>query len=93
MENALRLLFRPGDTFEVRALGATVPGWRTPHTEAGYFNYDSIEDVPEAISALALYTGVYATINPVAPALLARANKRLTAAQRGATTSDSDILR
>ena len=93
MENALRLLFRPGDTFEVRALGATVPGWRTPHTEAGYFNYDSIEDVPEAISALAMYSGVYATINPVAPALLARANKRLTAAQRGAATSDGDILR
>lgn len=88
----LRTLFSPGDVFEVRVLGASCPGWRTPHTEAGYFDYDHIDEVQPALDALASYAGVYATINPVNPALLARASNRLIGAQRNATTGDSDVL-
>lgn len=81
------------DVFEVRVLGTTVPGWRNPHTEAGYFDYEHIDQVPAAIEALASYAGVYVTLNPVNPALLARTCNRLAGAQRAQTTSDTDILR
>lgn len=88
----LQTLFEPGDVFEIRILGATAPGWRTPHTDAGYFDYEHINDIPQHIAELASYNGVYLTLNPVNPALLARANNRIVTAQRNATTSDGDIL-
>lgn len=92
MSDFLQTLFHPGDAFEVRVLSATSVGWRTPHTVAGYFDYDHVADARVCIDALASYAGAYVTINPVNPALLSRAYNRLGAAQRDATTSDGDIL-
>ena len=67
LERFLRVLWRPGDVREVR-----VPMGRT--TDAGYF------DDPDAIpAAVARYDGrenAYITLNPVTPALLARAANR-----------------
>ena len=70
---ALKLWFQPGDMFEVRVLDAISADWMRPHTESGYFDYEHIAEVANAIGKLRAYRGAYATVNPVKPELLARA--------------------
>jgi hypothetical protein len=89
--NALRLWFRPGDVFEVRALDAVSADYMRPHVESGYFDYAHIEDVPKALARLRACRGVYVTLNPVNPALLARAKNRIRSVGREPTTTDADI--
>lgn len=90
---ALRTLFEPGDVFEIRILDAVLPNSNWPHIESGYFDYDHIETVPNALANFKTYGGVYVTLNPVNPDLLARANNRFRKARSRETTSDQDILR
>ena len=85
---ALRILFKRGDVVELRI----------PKSErgaaSGYFN-----DLQALAKQAAVYDGhaqgIYITLNPVNPALLARANNRIRTA-RGreslTSTSDADIL-
>ena len=89
---ALSLWFRPGDVFEVRVLDASTGEYLRPHIESGYFDYEHIPQVPEALARLRSYRGVYVTINPVNPALLARAVNRIRPVNREPTTSDADII-
>lgn len=89
---ALRLWFRPGDVFEVRVLDASTGEYQRPHVESGYFDYDHIAAVPEALNRLRSYRGAYVTVNPVNPALLARAVNRIRPVNREPTTSDADIV-
>lgn len=89
---ALSLWFRPGDVFEVRVLDASTGEYQRPHIESGYFDYEHIPQVPEALARLRSYRGVYVTINPVNPALLARAVNRIRPVNREPTTSDADII-
>jgi len=86
------MLFRAGDVFEIRVLGATRKGYHIPHPESGYFEYAEIDSAASAIMELASYTGVYVTMNPVNPALLARAKNRLKPGQKRESTSDTDIV-
>lgn len=71
----MRLLHSPGDVFEIRVLG--VQG-NKKHTSSGMFN-----DVGKAATcATSLDTrqsprGVYVTVNPLKPAILARAANRI----------------
>jgi hypothetical protein len=92
----LELLFQPGDVFEVRAPGCREQrNTRYAFTCSGYFTFDSIEAAVREIVALdnsGTAPGVYLTINPVAPALLARAANRIKPRARE-TTQDKDILR
>jgi hypothetical protein len=79
------LLMAPGDVHELRLLNAGRAG-----TVSGYFNNR------EALTNAALsydgrVPGVYITLNPVIPALLARAANRLQPSAK-VTTSDDDIL-
>ena len=64
---ALALLHEPDSVFEIR-----IPKAGRAGTIAGYFN-----DVEKAAAAIARYDhkvpGIYVTLNPVNPALLARA--------------------
>lgn len=92
IQTALRLWFRPGDVFEIRVLDAVTAEYRSPHVESGYFDYEHIELVAEAVGALRSYRGAYATVNPVKPDLLARAVNRIRPAGRNPTTSDADIV-
>lgn len=82
----LDLLWLPGDVREVRIPKHNKFG----HTASGYFNS------PEALaSAAARWDGranLYITLNPVNPALLARAANRI-AEKAESTSSDTDILR
>lgn len=86
----LSLLARPGDVFELRGL-ARVNGQQ--HVTTGFF--DDIEQlVLTAADRSGRDDGVYLTINPVNPALLARAPKnKVRRAGSGDTTSDRDVAR
>ncbi|MEA4862239.1 MAG: hypothetical protein VB042_02910 [Victivallaceae bacterium] len=92
---ALRLIFQPGDVFEIRVLDAQTTAYSRPHTVSGYFDYDNIETAAELIEKTIRFArGIYYTPNPVHPALLARAANRLRdMGQRDPSTSDKDIPR
>ncbi len=84
-----RALVRPGEVHEAR-VPKTRGRWHG--TGSGYFN-----DEQAFLSALASVTGaeaeaVYLTLNPVNPALLARAAKRFRLNAKE-TTSDADIVK
>ena len=83
------LLARPGDVFELRGLAKNDRG--APYVTSGYF--DDIDAlVKAAVERSGKDTGVYVTLNPVNPALLARAPKnQLRRAGNGDTTSDRDV--
>lgn len=89
---ALRKFFQPGDVFEIRVLDAMTRAYYRPHIESGYFEYDHISEIPDALSHINQAKGVYVTINPVRKELLNRAVNRIRPAGREPTTSDSDIL-
>ena len=89
---ALHLWFSPGDVFEVRVLDAVTGGYRREHVESGYFDYEHISAVPDALNALMSYRGVYVTVNPVNPDLLARAVNRIRPAGKNPTTTDADLI-
>ena len=91
--HALRLWFQAGDVFEVRVLDAVSADYRREHIESGYFDYEHISAVPEALKRLLSFRGVYVTVNPANPDLLARAVNRLRPAGRNPTTADTDIVR
>jgi hypothetical protein len=80
-----RLLMAPGDVHEARILKAGRRG-----TISGYF--DDVESLATAVLALdGEVPGVYLTLNPCNPVLLARAANRLQERAQ-VTTSDADIL-
>ncbi len=82
---ALDLLLELGAVTELRALGTA------RRTVSGYFtNPDEMARAATAISGKA--EGVYFTLNPVNPALLARADNRVKPYAKH-TTNDADILR
>jgi len=88
----LRPLVEPGQVVELRALDAATPGHRSPHVVSGY--YDDLDALARDAAELdGCCRGIYVTLSPVAPALLARAANRTRAAGRDATTSDADIAR
>ncbi|MFI4911147.1 MAG: hypothetical protein ACIAQZ_05715, partial [Sedimentisphaeraceae bacterium JB056] len=89
---ALRTLFVSGDVFEIRVLDAVLPGSSWQHIQSGYFDYDHIELVPNLLNGFKTYGGVYVTVNPVNPDLLARANNRFKKAKSRETTGDKDII-
>src|SRR4051812_25196831 len=76
-----------GRVVEIRAVEATTRTDRYPKVHSGYFN-----DAGKAAAAVAHLTsaaGVYYTLNPVKPSLLARAVNRLKPVGKSApTTSD-----
>lgn len=92
---ALRILFNKGDVFEIRVLNAIAKGgYRYPHTEYGYFDYDHLNDVVRDLTRIESCSGVYVVMNPVLPELLSRRANRLDFCQKGtALTSDSEILK
>jgi hypothetical protein len=82
LEQFLDIIWEPGDVREVR-----IPGPRG--TDAGYF-----DDPVKLRAAVTRYDGrenLYVTINPVEPALLARAANRILPRVRS-TTADVDVV-
>ena len=82
---AVAVMFRPDDVVELR-----VPKAGRNRTISGYFNVAAT--LVEAIREMdGKGPGVYVTLNPVEPELLARANNRVRAFAE-TTTSDADIV-
>jgi len=92
----LGLLYRPGDVFEVRAPKCRQRAESAyTSTVSGYFAFEAIDRAVAAIAELdesALAPGVYVTLSPVRPDLLARAANRLRP-RAAETTADADVPR
>lgn len=92
---SLKAIFNPGEVFEVRVLGAQRyyrSNWKC--NESGYFDYEHIEDVPEALEHIKDCKGVYFTLNPVKESCLARCRYRIEKLEKGMpTTSDENIAK
>ena len=88
----LKILYEPECVFEIRTpKTADRAGATFFYTLSGYFN--DISAAASAISELDAQhrtPGIYCTLNPVDPALIARANNRIIRSQT--TTSDRDIV-
>lgn len=83
IRRAIEILFEAGNVVELRA-------FKDRRTISGYF--DDHEDLAEQAERLeGRGFAVYVTLNPVEPALLARAHNRVRHYPK-ATTSDTDIL-
>ena len=92
-------LFKANDGIvEVRALNCSARsrawhGWAAG-TVVGYFDDgDAFVDAVATLDATGQAAGIYVTLNPVHPDLLARACNRLIGAKRGETTADEHIVR
>ena len=85
IREALAVLVEPGSVFEVR-----VPRAGRAGTVSGYFS--GFDAATKAAAWSGKAAGVYFTINPVNPALLARAANRMQERAEH-TTADADIAR
>ena len=88
-----KIFFKPDEVIEIRALGlfgkGPWEGW-AKGTVSGYFDDPiKLEAAVKALDKLKRATGIYFTLNPVDPALLARANNRLVVPK--ATTTDEQV--
>jgi hypothetical protein len=74
----LRLLVRPGEVAELRALNVSTLDYRRPHTRSGFFDHDHLDDLArEAFGLTFDARGVYLTLNPLKPDVLARRFNRV----------------
>jgi hypothetical protein len=87
----LNLLAEPDQVIELRILGVQPGGQRFPYTLSGYFNdHKKLAEAASKSSA----RGMYITLNPLNPDLLARSVNRLRVAGKDCPlTTDADILR
>ena len=98
-EEVYSLFFKPGEVTEIRAFGLskTSKAWEGWAGGSGivYGYFDNPEFFAKAAAGLdnAKATGIYFTLNPTVPDLLARAANRLKAAgAKTVATADKDIL-
>jgi P4 family phage/plasmid primase-like protien len=93
INRALAVLVAPKQAFEIRILNPHRPGrnWQ-PAVTFGYFDDPAL--VVEALGALRLdgAKGIYITLNPIEPTLLARSHNRFSDAKNDSTTPDKYIL-
>jgi hypothetical protein len=88
----IRLLLAPGQVTELRALKVRRGSGR-PHTEAGFFDAEHITEMAEkALEVTRHAQGVYFTLNPLKPDLLARRANRIDWAEEGELAKDTDVL-
>lgn len=85
----LRALHEPGEVFELRLFNVPKKNGYVVKTVSGYF--DNVEEAAKAVLPLSGKAAIYATANPVNPALLARAHNRLVENPKQ-TTADVDII-
>lgn len=84
--DAIRILFEPGHVVELRVPKAGKLG-----TVSGYFDdYDKLAEELERLSGTV--PAVYYTLNPVNPALLARANNHTNPYAKGTTNDAADSI-
>jgi putative DNA primase/helicase len=93
VRRALQVLTTPGQVVELRVLGAkTIRSDRFAYQASGYFS--SLESVVKALAEVRSARGIYVTLQPCNPVLLARAHNRLRTAEemrQAGATSDLHI--
>jgi hypothetical protein len=89
----LKLVAEPDQVIELRLLKVQLPGHRTPVTMSGFFSdHDALANA--AAKYCTTSQGTYITLNPINPALLARAKNRVRLAGKDCPlTGDSDVVR
>src|SRR5438309_1764609 len=93
IERALRWFIAPGQVTELRALGVSTASYRRPHVEAGFYDYDHLENMAIAAAHLSGHAkGIYFMLNPLKADLLARRANRLDVAEEGTLAKDQDVL-
>ncbi len=86
IRHTLSVMFDAGDTVELR-----IPGIQGKRTDSGYFNdFDALSSAAAAYEGRA--DGIYITVNPLNPALLARSVNRVKEYAKQ-TSADKDVLR
>jgi hypothetical protein len=84
--------FAPDQIVELRAIGVT-DGYGRRFTAAGYFDQEHRSKLAEhALLLSEKAQGVYVTLNPINPALLARRCNRVAKADAGDLTKDKDVV-
>ncbi|MCZ2342031.1 MAG: hypothetical protein LC104_09585 [Bacteroidales bacterium] len=88
----LNVLLAPDQVVELRALGVRRGSGR-PHTEAGFYDPEHRPDlVRQALTLTGIAQGVYCTLNPLKPDILARKCNRTDWAGAGELAKDGDVL-
>jgi len=85
----LEVFRNPDQVVEIRAIvdkGTFKKIW------SGYFDWDHLKEIPKVVNGLGAASGIYFTLNPVDPSLLARAFNRLREVKNGESSGDGDIL-
>lgn len=92
-EEFVRLIRQPGEVIELRAL-MVATRYGKPKTVSGYYRMPEDADLlaEAAVDLSETAAGVYVTLNPVLPALMARAYRR-TQDNPEHTTADKDIVK
>ena len=93
MAKTIDTLYQPGDVFECRILKAESNyGGKKNYT--GYFQYDgnNAHQIVREILKVPPAMGIYLTLNPIDPSLLACSNHKMKVAETGESTGDKDIL-
>ena len=86
IDRAIKLITLPGHVYELRTVGNGLYGYFDTPEKLAY--------AAKKVSGTAGVSGVYLTINPTKPELLARTGgKDVFGTKNGGTTSDKDILR
>jgi replicative DNA helicase len=90
--DALRIFISRGQVTELRALEVS-PDGRWPHTEAGYFDSNHLDDMAEEAARLSkISKGVYFIPNPIKSATLARCANRVKVARQIQLTTDNCVM-
>ena len=89
---SLHALLEPDQIVELRILNSKTGTSRYTENLTGYFDTDHIEEAAQAVAGVASATGFYWTLNPVKPALHARAYNRIKKAEKGGSTGDHEII-
>jgi hypothetical protein len=93
LARVMALFVEPGQVVELRALDVRSGNGR-PHIEAGFFDFDHLLFMAKTALQITLRArGVYFTLNPVIPDLLARRCNRIDWAGEGELTKDKDVIR
>ena len=91
ISKAIQLLVEPNSVFELRLLEARMYNAADARIFSGYF--DNLESALAGLTGIRAAKGIYITLNPVVPDLLAIRSNKLDAAKSGETTSDNQILK
>ena len=100
ISTTFRTLYQPGDVCEVRALlrgprglSPFYDGWSSGIVYGYFDNGAALESAVVPLDESGLCSGIYVTLNPVQPDLMARAMNRLKGAKKGTpTATDADIV-